>query len=82
MPEYDNKLSGVLFRNDKGDNPKRPDYKGSYTDGSGNEFWVSAWVKDGAKGKFMSFTMQAKEQAQPQSTSASVQDDGSGDLPF
>ena len=29
MAEYDNNLSGVLFKNDKGDNEKRPDYKGS-----------------------------------------------------
>ena len=62
MADFDNKLSGALFKNDKGDNPKRPDYKGSYTDGEGNEFWVSAWVKDSQKGeKFMSLSMQAKE---------------------
>lgn len=92
MADYDNKLSGVLFRNDKGDNPKRPDYKGSYTDGAGNEFWVSAWVKDGAKGKFMSFTMQAKEQQpnkphvsmqQPSKQDATVQyEDQEDTLPF
>ena len=27
--KYD--MSGVLFKNDKGDNPKRPDYRGSIT---------------------------------------------------
>jgi hypothetical protein len=32
MADYDNRLSGALFKNDKGDNPKRPDYKGSYRD--------------------------------------------------
>jgi uncharacterized protein (DUF736 family) len=62
MAEYDNKLSGALFKNDKGDNPKRPDYKGNYTDAEGNEFWVSAWVKESQKGeKFMSLSMQPKE---------------------
>ena len=29
MPEYDRELTGVLFRNDKGDNDKRPDYRGT-----------------------------------------------------
>ena len=29
MAEYDNNLRGVLFPNDKGDNPKRPDMTGS-----------------------------------------------------
>lgn len=62
MADYDNKLSGALFKNDKGDNPNRPDYKGSYTDGEGNEFWVSAWVKTSKEGKpFMSLSMQPKE---------------------
>tara|TARA_R110000772_G_scaffold145504_1_gene255461 strand:- start:15934 stop:16188 length:255 start_codon:yes stop_codon:yes gene_type:complete len=62
MADYDNRLSGAIFKNDKGDNPKRPDYKGSYTDGDGNEFWVSAWIKDSQKGdKFMSLSMQPKE---------------------
>lgn len=28
MPEYDNELSGVLFKNDKDGNEKRPDYTG------------------------------------------------------
>jgi hypothetical protein len=62
MSDYDNKLSGVLFRNDKGDNPKRPDYKGSFTDANSNEFWVSAWVKEGEKGTFLSFKMEPKQQ--------------------
>jgi hypothetical protein len=59
---YDNKLSGALFKNDKGDNPKRPDYTGNYTHSDGVEFKVSAWIKEGKNGtKFMSFKMQEKE---------------------
>lgn len=62
MPDYDNKLSGALFKNDKGDNPKRPDYTGNYTHSDGVEFRVSAWMKEGKNGtKFMSFKMQEKE---------------------
>ena len=29
MADYDNNLRGVLFVNDKGDNPNRPDMTGS-----------------------------------------------------
>jgi len=29
VKEYDNNNRGVLFKNDKGDNDKRPDYRGS-----------------------------------------------------
>ncbi len=59
MAEYDNNLTGVLFKNDKGDNEKRPDYKGS-AEIEGVQYWVSAWIRDGAKGKFMSMKYERK----------------------
>ncbi len=69
MSDYDNKLSGALFKNDKGDNPKRPDYKGSFMDGQGNEFWVSSWLKVSNNGnKFLSLSMQPKEKKEPAHT--------------
>lgn len=61
MSQYDNNLTGVLFKNDKGDNEKRPDYKGS-AEIEGVQYWVSAWIRDGAKGKFMSMKYERKEQ--------------------
>jgi hypothetical protein len=61
MSQYDNNLTGVLFKNDKGDNEKRPDYKGS-AEIEGVQYWVSAWIKEGAKGKFMSMKYERKEQ--------------------
>ena len=65
MAEYDNNLSGVLFKNDKDGNEKRPDYKGS-AEIEGVQYWVSAWIREGAKGKFMSMKYEAKEkQAAP-----------------
>ena len=83
--EYDNKLSGALFKNDKGDNPKRPDYKGNYTDAQGNEFWVSAWVKKSQKGDtFLSLSMQPKEakQAHTPKQEYAPSPDSQDDLPF
>jgi hypothetical protein len=65
MSNYDNTDSGVLFKNDKGDNPSRPDYKGSINVG-GTDFWLSAWIKDGNKGKFMSLSVKPKEDQQRQ----------------
>jgi uncharacterized protein (DUF736 family) len=85
MSDYDNSLSGALFKNDKGDNPKRPDYKGFYTDAEGREFWVSSWLKESKDGKkFLSLSMQPKETAHtPKKEFASAEkEDTSGDLPF
>jgi hypothetical protein len=61
MADYDNNLTGVLFKNDKGDNEKRPDYKGS-SEIEGVQYWVSAWIRDTAKGKCLSMKYERKEQ--------------------
>ena len=86
MPDYDNKLSGALFKNDKGDNPKRPDYKGSYTDAEGKEFNVSAWLRTSKDNKpYMSFTMQPKEaknQAHTPKQEYAPSDSNQDNLPF
>jgi len=96
--QYDNTNSGVLFKNDKGGNDKRPDYKGNL-DVNGQEFRISAWIKtkkDGS-GKFMSLKIEPKEQqaqqsrppqqtAHNQAKASAYQpqpnDDPDGDIPF
>jgi hypothetical protein len=53
--------SGVLFRNTKkGDNQKSPDYTGNALSPSGEYFELSAWIKEGTQGKFMSIALQPK----------------------
>ncbi len=54
---YDN--SGILFRNKDKESEKHPDYKGNLTVG-GEEFWLSAWIKEGNKGKFMTLSVTPK----------------------
>ena len=62
--EYDNSNRGVLFKNDRKEKETHPDYKGSYTDGSGAEFWLSAWLKKDKNGNtFMSLSTTAKDEA-------------------
>ena len=56
--------SGVLFPNDKGGNPKRPDYRGNCTL-NGEPFRISAWRKQGAKGEFLSLAFDPAEQPEP-----------------
>ncbi len=54
-------MSGTLFKNDKGDNPKRPDYRGELLV-HGELLEIAAWLKDGAKGKFMSLAVKPKQE--------------------
>lgn len=53
--------SGALFKNDKGDNPARPDYRGDVTVG-GVTYELSAWIKESNGGKkFMSLSAKPKD---------------------
>src|SRR5262249_28216664 len=56
--KYDN--SGSLFRNDDKQKDSDRDYEGSITV-AGVEYWLSAWIKQGNKGKFMSLAVKPKE---------------------
>ena len=62
MEKRDN--SGALFTNDKREKETHPHYQGKATIG-GVEYYVSAWVKDGQKGKFQSLSFKpVQEQTQ------------------
>ena len=65
--QYDNSNRGVLFKNDRKESDNHPDYKGQINC-DGVEFWLSAWIKEGQKGKFMSISVTPKDAApaQPQ----------------
>lgn len=63
MPDYDDTNRGALFRNDKKQSEKHPDYRGS-VNVDGVEYWVSSWIKTSKRGeKFMSLSFTAKEPA-------------------
>lgn len=58
--QYDNTNSGVIFKNDRKETERHPDYKGSL-DVRGEEFWISGWIKEGKNGKFISIAINEKE---------------------
>ena len=58
--EYDNNNRGSLFKNDRKDDAKFPDYKGSINV-DGTDYWLSAWIKLSKDGnKFMSLSVKNK----------------------
>ena len=60
--------SGSLFKNDKGENPARPDYRGDIMLG-GVLYEVSGWIKPKTSNpseKFLSLAGKPKEQQQAQ----------------
>jgi uncharacterized protein (DUF736 family) len=50
MAEYDNKNSGALFKNDKKEDEKHPDYRGN-VNAAGVDYWLDAWLKKDKNGK-------------------------------
>lgn len=54
MSDYDNEMSGVLFKNDKKTSEKHPVYKGQ-CEIDGQKYYISAWIneKKGSGEKYM-----------------------------
>jgi hypothetical protein len=77
--------SGILFKNDRKEQESHADYNGTATI-NGEEFWMNAWLKKGAKGKFMSFSFRPKtaKQEKPPSRRDAMQraDLDDGEIPF
>jgi uncharacterized protein (DUF736 family) len=61
MTQYDNTNTGALFKNNRKETEKHPDYTGSVNVG-GHDHWLSAWLKTDKNGnKFMSLSVKRKD---------------------
>jgi hypothetical protein len=74
--KFDN--SGILFRNKDKDGERDRDYKGEAMV-AGVGYWVSGWIKEGKKGKFLTFSFKAKDV--PKATQ-SLAEEMADDIPF
>ena len=81
-PQHDN--SGIFFKNDRKSTDNQPDYTG-YCTIAGVQYYLSCWVKQGAKGAFMtlSFTNKAEADAKrAEATTRVVEPTTPVDIPF
>lgn len=60
MTQYDNTNRGALFKNDRKESDNHPDYTGKLNVG-GVDYWLSAWIKEGKSGKFMSLSIKEQD---------------------
>lgn len=78
MPEYDNELSGALFKNQRKSKDSQPDYRGQATI-DGADYWLAAWIKKSKKGDtYMSLAFTAKDEE----TDSAPADEPDDDIPF
>jgi len=72
----------LLFKNNKDGNESRPDYRGDGIGLDGEPITVSAWIKQGKKGKFMACNIQAKTRGEPHKEEKTIPTDMESDIPF
>lgn len=72
-------MSGTLFKNDKREKDTHPNATGTAII-NGVEYWISAWTKDGAKGKFQSLSFKPKEERREEIKRETNQRNSYGDV--
>lgn len=59
MTEKDYNMTGILGRNERREKDSHPTHSGQCTI-DGKQYWVSAWVNEGNKGKYFKLSFKPK----------------------
>lgn len=85
MTTYDNNNKGAIWKNDRKQSDKHPDYNGAITV-DGKEYWLSAWRGDKSNPKSpalkLSVTLKDVAKIKPQAPAPISVDDYETDVPF
>lgn len=81
MSKENKDLSGVLFKNDRKETERHPDYTGNMTV-KGVDYWLSAWVNEAKNGKKYFALKLTEKQAKPEKAEYRPADIDNHDLPF
>ena len=88
MTEYDDTNRGQIWKNDKKDSDRHPDFKGSLNV-EGIEYWVSAWLRAAdanPRAPSLRFSITAKDEVQAEGVNnakaAATPEELNDDIPF
>jgi hypothetical protein len=89
MTEKDYNMTGILGRNERREKDTHPTHSGQCTI-DGKQFWISAWVNEGNKGKYFKLNFKAKAVSEhrggtknpPAQKAAEPQSDFDSNIPF
>lgn len=82
MAEYDNNMTGALFKNDRKENDKHPDYRGN-CEIDGKKLFVSGWLRKSRAGEtFMSLRFTKPERPQRATPAPKAVADLDDEIPF
>ncbi len=84
MTEYDNTNTIAIFRNDKGGNPKRPDYRATINI-DGVEYKAPLWVRESKRDgtKFLSGPIElAEDKVNQRAPNDPIELDADSEMPF
>ena len=82
MSNYDNTNTVILFRNERKETEKHPDYTGTWTGEDGEEYYASCWINESKNGKKFFKVSRGKTKEREAIQSEPKREPVNDDIPF